>query len=570
MNKKIISQAINLYKHGYKIIPLRGKKPTIPGWQNYHNVVRTENELQDAFSNADNIGMLTGKKSNVTVVDIDYKNKDGSAKFKTTLEDFLKLYPTDVVVETGSGNHHLYYTYNPSLKTGADIDELFGADVRNDGGQVVIPPSTNPDGKPYKFVARGNLGKIELETPIVIDTKTTEKTWISDLLMGVAHGSRDNACTKLAGYYHSKGIPTDILRNMLLLWNEKNTPPLSTNHIEKIIASVTKYKSPEGDKTSKLSLVPFDQYMLQYSNYSVEWMVDGWLPTETILFMVAPPQSYKTWMLMDLAVSVAGGYKFLNQYQVNKTGPVLIFQQEDHHGQTVARIATVLQAKCELKEHEVFMPELPIYVQTSRDLSFSNKDKVKELEDLIEKYMPALVIIDPLYSAIPIDDYMAKGAEYMFPLKTFRDKYKCSFAIAHHSKKSSDSSSIDRSDLWGSQFLNAFLESGWQIRKSGESSVKVKRHFKVAGPQRDLALDFDIYTEYPSKYVVNIAELQEEVNDKGFTKDSVLQYIRKLKVITPEKIEKKFSIHPEEVEKMLSMFIIEGILAYSTDGYILL
>lgn len=567
-----LKQVIELYRAGYKVIPLKGKIPVLKEWQKYYSTPKSEAEIVELFKStgADNVGMVTGKISGVTVVDIDYTNKDGSKKFKTTLQDFLKQYPTDVVVETGSGNHHLYYTYNPNLKTGTDVQELYGADVRNDGGQVVVPPSVHDSGKPYKFVRTGMYGKIDVKLDYNTETSNnTDKSWITKLLEGVTHGARDDACAKLAGYYHSKGMPPDIIRSLLISWNEKNNPPLSVNQIEKVLGSVTRYKVKDDQPVEGgvgLSMLPFDEYMTKFSNYQVDWTIPGWLPSDTILFMVAPPSSYKTWLLMDLAVSVAGGYDFLGQYPVQETGPVLIFQQEDHHGQTVQRLATIIQSKKEgLEDGQMFMPSLPIFVQTDRGLAFNNKDRMKELEDLIIKHKPKLVLVDPLYSTIPIDDYMSKGAEYMFPLKTFRDKYKCTFVLAHHSKKSTDGGSMDRTDLWGSQFLNAFLESGWQIRKASETSIRVKRHYKVTSAQKELVLNFDIHTEFPTRYKVHVKEVTDEMS-QGFTRESVLSYMKKLRVITPEKIEKKFSMHIDEVKKMLSLFEVDGVVIGTGDG----
>ena len=51
-------------------------------------------------------------------------------------------------------------------------------------------------------------------------------------------------------------------------------------------------------------------------------------------------------------------------------------------------------------------------------------------------------------------------------------------------------------DMWGSQFLNAWLETGWQIREgSSNNSVKIRRHFKNSGMLDTLQLSFNI-TDY--------------------------------------------------------------------------
>jgi hypothetical protein len=152
------------------------------------------------------------------------------------------------------------------------------------------------------------------------------------------------------------------------------------------------------------------------------------------------------------------------------------------------------------------MPDLPIYVHPDRQLRFDNKQVIEEMERQIATVRPKVVLIDPLYSTTnTTDNYMADLANRMMVLKTWRDKYGCSFVIAHHSKKNLDPDSTAREDSWGSQFLNAFLEAGWQIRRNprlAPTEVIVRRHSKVMGNQNPISLTFDISTVFPMKYVV--------------------------------------------------------------------
>ena len=103
-----------------------------------------------------------------------------------------------------------------------------------------------------------------------------------------------------------------------------------------------------------------------------------------------------------------------------------------------------------------------------------------EMEKQIEAIRPRVVLIDPLYSTTSsVDGYMADLANQVMVLKTWRDRYGCSFLIAHHSRKNIDPDSTAREDSWGSQFLNAFLEAGWQIRRNprlADNEVVVRRH----------------------------------------------------------------------------------------------
>ena len=198
---------------------------------------------------------------------------------------------------------------------------------------------------------------------------------------------------------------------------------------------------------------------------------------------------------------------------MNAQGPTLIIQQEDSHAGLTDRLALIAEQKLgatpKLGEAEwsiPVMPDIPIYVHPDRQLRFGNKKVLEEMEHQIETIKPKVILIDPLYSTTDTtDNYMADLANRMMVLKTWRDKYGCSFVIAHHSKKNLDPDSTAREDSWGSQFLNAFLEAGWQVRRNPKlppNEVIVRRHSKVMGNQSPISLTFDISTKYPMKYIV--------------------------------------------------------------------
>jgi DNA-binding transcriptional ArsR family regulator len=203
----------------------------------------------------------------------------------------------------------------------------------------------------------------------------------------------------------------------------------------------------------------------------------------------------------------------LGKYQVNNPGPTLIIQQEDSHAGLTDRLALIVEQKLnalpKIGEGEwsvPSMPDIPIYVHPDRQLRFDSPKVLEEMEKQIAVLKPKVIMIDPLYSTTSsTDNYMADLANRMMILKTWRDKFGCSFLIAHHSKKNLDPDSTAREDSWGSQFLNAFLEAGWQIRRNArlaQNEVVVRRHSKVMGNQSPISLTFDISTVYPMKYAV--------------------------------------------------------------------
>ena len=70
------------------------------------------------------------------------------------------------------------------------------------------------------------------------------------------------------------------------------------------------------------------------------------------------------------------------------------------------------------------------------------------------------------------------------------------------------------------QFLNAWLETGWQIRPGADSSAVVRRHFKVSESQAEIGLRFDIGDSFNVE-VVAVEEARAQ-GAGGLTDDIML------------------------------------------------
>lgn len=524
----MINQIRDYVNYGWSVLPVKPeeKRPYMTNWLQYTRTRATSEMVENWFKTLSGagVGAVTGKISNMVVLDVENW-------CKTPIEDLLNKYPTQMVARSGSGGWHLYYQYPQNVGKVSNRVGLFeGADLRADGGFIVLPPTLHQNGNRYQWVRKGPLGAfplafLELESRPAIQNEG----WITEALRGVSEGGRNDTCARLAGYFFKKGVTADIVEALLLDWNEKNDPPMPLRELRTTLHSIershsgadTQFTSVQFDndhtvqeqKESTFDVMRMCDYVKGYGGDGVTWLVSDWLPDASITFLISPPESYKTWILLDLAVSVSAGVPFLGNYEVNSAGPTLIIQQEDSHSGLTDRLALIveqklgLNAKIEGDSWQIpSMPDLPIYVHPSRMLRFDNKKVIEELEKQIEAIRPKVIMIDPLYSTTSsTDNYMSDLANQMMVLKAWRDKYGCSFVIAHHSKKNLDPDSTAREDSWGSQFLNAFLEAGWQIRRNpklAQNEIIVRRHSKVMGNQKPISLTFDISTKYPMKYEV--------------------------------------------------------------------
>lgn len=324
--------------------------------------------------------------------------------------------------------------------------------------------------------------------------------------------------------------------------------------------------------------------MSNFGSQEVSWLVKDWLPAETVGMVVAPPGSYKTWLLQDLAVSVASGLPFLGQFAVEKRGPVLFMQQEDWHGQIAHRFSLIIGRRANLGVPSMdatsltvrFPPTLPIYLHEHRRFRFDDNEVVDAWIEQIKKIRPALVILDPLYSAGKVEDFMAGTARDMFIFKQLRDAFGTAFLIAHHTRKSSREANGDRrsqagperEDAWGSQFLNAWLETGWQIRRKEElGKAIIRRHFKAAGEAVQTELGFNIDTTCnPGKYEVTVTDSQvgERKEDAG---SDLLRLLEVHGTLAPNKLASLTGLHRATVFRKMEKLVETGIVEKSAEGY---
>lgn len=521
----VVDIALEYADQGWSVLPVKPdeKRPYMSNWLQYQREKASKDTIRNWFNSLSGagIGVVTGKISNMIVLDV-----ENDCPY--SIDDILQKYPTQMVSKTGSGGYHLFYQYPMNVgHVGNRVGIFERADLRADGGFIVLPPTKHPSGGKYEWVKRGPLGAFPTALlDLQSQPRHQNEGWITEALRGVSEGGRNDTCARLAGYFFKKGVSEDIVSSLLIDWNERNDPPLPVKEVNATIKSVLRmhsdtnyqFTSVDFDNDSTDSHNSFDvmrmcDYVKGYGGEGVSWLVEDWLPDKSITFLVSPPESYKTWMLLDLAVSVAAGVPFLGSYDVHSSGPTLIIQQEDSHTGLTDRLALIVEQKLGMNpeldgdEYSIpSMPDIPIYVHPSRMLRFDDKGVLVELEKQIQEIKPKVILIDPLYSTTSaVDNYMADLANQMMILKTWRDKYGCSFVIAHHSKKNVDPDSTAREDSWGSQFLNAFLEAGWQIRRNprlAQNEIVVRRHSKVMGNQQPISLTFNISTVYPMRYEV--------------------------------------------------------------------
>ena len=239
-------------KYGWAVFPVspKTKKPLTPnGCKDAKKDVGAIQAWWQRHPDAA-IGIATGPISNLVVIDEDrddVKDIDGTASVRMWERDHGDL-PETVQAMTGRGGCHLYFHY-----TGSDIKNragvLEGVDVRGEGGYVVAPPSTHPNGTEYSWEQppeEFELQELNDSALALIKYRDEREQPSFQLPEKIPQGQRNETLFKAACSLQEQGYPDEAIEAAIQLLNkERCAVPIDDDELQAIVKSATSYKKGE-------------------------------------------------------------------------------------------------------------------------------------------------------------------------------------------------------------------------------------------------------------------------------------------------------------------------------------
>lgn len=330
-------------ERGIPVLPLDGKKPLVKGG---YKAATTSRELIISWFTKwphANIGIATGTRSGLLVVDIDPRN--GGNKSWERLAPVLEgdnggiMTPTAI---TGGGGMHFFFACDVPVKS-CQLADFPGIDILADNKFVVVDPSIHPEtGEPYRWDSGKSpdqipfapapdklLTDINRARPLVEANELVIHDHKKDPLNGFSQGQRHDGLRDYAWFLCQNGRSQAEAFALVRSAASHCDPPYDQELAKAFVTSA--FNKPKEDQR-EVEIITLPELMRKEIP-PPRYTIPGLLP-EGLVLLSALPKKGKSTAARNMALSVARGSLFADRFRSNQ-GHVLYLSLEE--GERAAR-----------------------------------------------------------------------------------------------------------------------------------------------------------------------------------------------------------------------------------------
>lgn len=192
-----------------------------------------------------------------------------------------------------------------------------------------------------------------------------------------------------------------------------------------------------------------------------KWIVEKIVPHEGITILSGAPASYKTWLLLRMAIDIARGDKLLGQFQCEKSR-VLIIDEENH--------LRLLQERLQLLGAD---KDLPIFFLSQKGFLVSDKNLVDEVLKACEEQGANVIFIDSLVRINNAEENDASQMSEVFRCIRQICQHRKTVIITHHERKEGAIKLSPQNRLRGSSDISAAVDAHIALKRDKNEKSKI-------------------------------------------------------------------------------------------------
>lgn len=162
------------------------------------------------------------------------------------------------------------------------------------------------------------------------------------------------------------------------------------------------------------------------------WLVRELWSHLAVGFIGGQPKCAKTWLALDLAVSVASGTHCLGRFPVDQPGPALAYLAEDSLPHVRERLAAICSHR------RIRLEALDLHLIDTPQLRLDELDDRAQLVQAVTRIKPRLLVLDPLVRLHALDENSAADISSLLGwLRALSRTHQLGIVVVHHMSKKS-------------------------------------------------------------------------------------------------------------------------------------
>jgi hypothetical protein len=216
-------------------------------------------------------------------------------------------------------------------------------------------------------------------------------------------------------------------------------------------------------------------HALEEQPAEARWLVRDLWGAEAAGIIGGAPKCCKSWLGLDLAVSVASGTACLGRFEVESPGPAVVFLAEDALSGVRERVAQLC------RHRGLPLAGLDLHVVTAPGLRLDQPRDRRALDATLGALQPRLLLLDPLVRMHRLDENSAAEiSELLGFLRELNRRHHTAIVLVHHMAKRA------RRDpgqaLRGSSDLHAWTDSACYLLRREQRLRLTAEHRAAPAP----------------------------------------------------------------------------------------
>lgn len=297
------------------------------------------------------------------------------------------------------------------------------------------------------------------------------------------------------------------------------------------------------------------------------WLIEGLWGAAAVGFIGGPPKCCKSYLGLDMALSVATGTPCLGTYTVVEPGPTLVYLAED--ALSVVRERTEALAchrglpLADVNLHVITAPRLRLDQLTDRGRLFETARRLR----------PRMLLLDPLVRLHAVDENSAtEVAQLLSGLRDLQRGLDLAVVLVHHTRKAVPAGMAAGQGLRGSTDLHAFGDSNLYLRRLRGHLLLTMEHRAAAAPE-PVGLELVTTEEQAIHLAVTCPASSGEAHHGGQARpetdldQAVLKVLEHRPAMSRQALRENLAVQNERLGRTLVRLEGQGRIRRGADGW---